>query len=89
MSAYFFKEISLKLRNSWNPNESVLSPHAAEKNCVKARGVIWCDERNPTELYSPDLKRLHWILSYPITYKTASTGLNTLTKSKLDKTSKL
>lgn len=36
MSAYFFKEISLKLRNSWNPNESVLSPHAAEKNCVKA-----------------------------------------------------
>lgn len=36
----------------------VLSPHAAEKNCIKARGAIWCDKTNPTELYSPDLKCL-------------------------------
>ena len=50
---FFLREISLKLRNSWNVNESVLSPHAAEKNCVKARVVTWYDERNPIELYSP------------------------------------
>lgn len=31
-------------------------PHAAEKNCIKAGGVVWCEETSPIESYSPGLK---------------------------------
>lgn len=40
----------------------VLSPHAAEKKCVKGETPSVSEETSPTELYGPGLTQLYWIL---------------------------
>ena len=54
----FLKRSLLNLEIPGTQMNLVLSPHAAEKKCIKAREAIWCDKTNPTELYSPGLKCL-------------------------------
>lgn len=89
----FLKGISLSLKNSWNPNNFVLSPHAAGKNCIKRGRSVQCEESSPTELYSPGLKYSVMLDPQicPGVHKTArtyeKTKQNFLTKPKLDKMS--
>lgn len=85
MSGDFFKGIALSLKNSWDPNNLVLSPRVAE-NCVK-RGDLSGVQNQVPENYTAQVSsvQLCWILKFAQEYTKLLAHMKKQNKTAFDK----